>query len=276
MFWRKLPLMLVLLLPAIPSAVAAPQSGEYGRVAVQTMNRLKALTPDDFKELLMQAKAGNAESQYWIGLVYQDGDGRIISRDTNEAVRWFAKAADQDYLLAETCLGLAILHSNPSEGQRWLKKAAERGDAQAQFWLATGYERDWFGQKNPEAALRWYAEAAKGGQPDAQFVLERKYEEGDGVTQDYALAVELYTKAADQAPDLGGAGVARRHLAELYLDGRGVPQDYVQAYKWLYIGGDRDLSEVKAKLTPAQLAQVQQEIREWKAARPEGRPSPPF
>jgi hypothetical protein len=268
--------MLVLLLPAIPSAVAAPQSGEYGQVAMRTMNRLKSLTPDEFKDLLLQAKAGNAEAQYWVGLVYEDGEGRLVPRDANEAIRWFAKAADQDYLLAESCLGLAILRSNPSEGQRWLKKAADRGDVRAQLQLAVGYERGWFGEKNRDEALRWYAEAAKGDQPDAEFVLGQKYEEGDGVIQDYAVAVELYTKAANQAPDLGGAGVARRHLAELYLDGRGVAQDYVQAYKWLYIGGIQDLSDVKAKLTPVQLAQAQQEIRDWKAVHPEDRSSPPL
>ena len=267
---------MILLFATISPAFAALQSGEYGQVAVQTMNRLKSLTPDEFKDLLVQAKAGNAEAQYWVGLVYADGGGRVVPRDANEAIRWFAKSADQEYLLAETGLGLAILHSNPSEGLRWLKKAADRGEVRAQFQLAVGYERGWFGGKNAEEALRWYAEAAKGGQPDAQFMLGQKYEDGDGVTQDYVVAVELYTQAANQAPDLGGAGVARRHLAELYLDGRGVPQDYVQAYKWLYIGGIQDLSDVKAKLTRVQLAQAQQEIRTWKAVHPDDRSSPPL
>ena len=56
--------------------------------------------------------------------------------------------------------------------------------------------------------------------------------------------------------------------------GRGVPQDYVQAYKWLSLAADQDNVDavpgrnlVAAKMTPAQIAQAQKLARESKPSR---------
>ncbi len=47
-------------------------------------------------------------------------------------------------------------------------------------------------------------------------------------SQRYPEAVKWYTKAAQQ-----GDADAQCRLGLMYANGRGVPQDYVQAYKWL-------------------------------------------
>ena len=56
--------------------------------------------------------------------------------------------------------------------------------------------------------------------------------------------------------------------------GRGVPQDCVQAYKWLSLAADQDNVDavtdrdlVAAKMTPAQIAQAQKLARDWKPRR---------
>ena len=56
--------------------------------------------------------------------------------------------------------------------------------------------------------------------------------------------------------------------------GRGVPQHYVQASKWLCLAADQDNVDavtghdlVAAKMTPAQIAQAQKLAREWKPRR---------
>jgi TPR repeat protein len=41
------------------------------------------------------------------------------------------------------------------------------------------------------------------------------------------LATEWYLKAAEHFPDLGGAGQGRNSLGLLYMQGLGVPQDYI-------------------------------------------------
>ena len=56
----------------------------------------------------------------------------------------------------------------------------------------------------------------------------------------------------------------------MYYDGRGVPQDYVEAHKWYNLAaaggielarGDRDI--VAEKMTPAQISEAQKLAREW-------------
>ena len=55
------------------------------------------------------------------------------------------------------------------------------------------------------------------------------YEDGEGAKQNFGLAAKWYGKAAEHVPDLGGARQGRNNLGMLYLEGRGVPKDYIQA-----------------------------------------------
>jgi uncharacterized protein len=58
----------------------------------------------------------------------------------------------------------------------------------------------------------------------AQYKLGMNYYTGDGVTQNYTTAAELYQYAADQ----GHAG-AQYKLGNMYIDGDGVTQNYEMA-----------------------------------------------
>jgi len=57
----------------------------------------------------------------------------------------------------------------------------------------------------------------------------------------------------------------------MYVDGYGVPQDYIQAHMWFNLAGangvafavqQRDM--VARKMTPGQIAEAQRLAREWK------------
>jgi hypothetical protein len=65
---------------------------------------------------------------------------------------------------------------------------AQRGDSSTQMWLASAYEQGWFGAINYPEALKWFRRSAEQGDPDAQNSLGQIYENGEGVTQNYALA----------------------------------------------------------------------------------------
>ncbi len=104
-----------------------------------------------------------------------------------------------------------------------------------------------------------------------------------GPPEDLAEALE-----ADDRGDLATAVSRLRALAEsgyargqaafgtLYFNGRGVPQDFVEAYKWFGLaaaalepGGERDAAVANRDLTaqrlsPAQMAQAQDLIGAWK------------
>jgi len=101
----------------------------------------------------------------------------------------------------------------------------------------------------------------------AQSMLGKMYEGGRGVKQDYAKAVSLYRKAAEQ-----GSARGQEYLGFLYARGRGVPQDFVLGYFWLNLAaaqGNEKAATVREAvaqiMTPAQIAEAQRLAREWMA-----------
>ena len=83
---------------------------------------------------------------------------------------------------------------------------------------------------------------------------------------DYEEAILSYRRAADQ-----GDARAQYNLGEMYMLGRGVPQDYTQAYLWVALAaaqGDEKAAWIRdyleSEMTPAQIAEAQRLAREWK------------
>jgi tetratricopeptide (TPR) repeat protein len=150
--------------------------------------------------------------------------------------------------------------------ERTLLAKAQQGDASSQMWLACAYEQGWFGETNFPEALKWFRRSAEQGDPDAQISLGQMYEYREGVTQNYSLAAKWYRKAAEHDPDLGGAGQGRNNLGMLYLDGKGVPRDYIQAYMCFRLAAfEPNLSFGKTHMTPEQILETERLVEEWKS-----------
>jgi TPR repeat protein len=153
-----------------------------------------------------------------------------------------------------------------------LRLAATQGNADAQFWLGTGYERGWFGGTDYREALKWLRKSAAQGLPNAQYCLGQMYEEGKGVPESDFLAASWYRKAADHFPHtghVGGIWEAEVQLANLYRHGR-LPKDDIEAYMWFAIVGssvvpadDYDMKESAQHMTKAQITQAQRMARDW-------------
>lgn len=105
-----------------------------------------------------------------------------------------------------------------------LEQKSNQGDASAQYNLGLMYE---YGQGVPQdyaKAMEYYTKAANQGFAGAQNNLGLMYKNGQGVPEDYFRAVEWFTKAANQ----GSAG-GQTNLGIMYEDGKGVPQDNIKA-----------------------------------------------
>lgn len=77
------------------------------------------------------------------------------------------------------------------------QEAANRGDAEAQYYTGEIYEKGLAGQQpDYQLAAAWYQKAASQGYKRAAVNLGRLYEQGLGVKQDEAEAVRLYRQAA--------------------------------------------------------------------------------
>nr|WP_254599123.1 hypothetical protein [Serratia marcescens] len=67
--------------------------------------------------------------------------------------------------------GRASGGKNDSEAIKWLKRAAESGNPDAQYTLGTAYSNGWEGlTKNSKLSAQWLELAVKGGNKSALFL----------------------------------------------------------------------------------------------------------
>lgn len=106
---------------------------------------------------------------------------------------------------------------------------------------------------------------AEQGDPAAQFAVGAHYVTGEGVTQNYAEAVQWFSQAAAQ-----GHVTAQSTLGVYYGIGRGVSQDYTKAYFWSILaqaGGDEAskyrIPLLVSHLSRGQIVEIQKQANEW-------------
>jgi TPR repeat protein len=186
----------------------------------------------------------NAEAKDW----FEKGSSYFKTNNYTEAVRWYRKAAEQNYPLAQYDLGICYergwgVAQDEVEALKWYRKAAEQNYALAQY--ALGYCH-WRGQGVPQdrvEAVRWYRKAGEQGYDSGQHGLGVCYLNGCGVPQDYAEAVTWFRKAAEQ-----GHARAQFNLGFCYEHGQGVPQDFGEAVKWYRKAADRGHTSAQENL----------------------------
>ncbi len=131
----------------------------------------------------------------------------------------------------------------PEAGSLPLREAAARGDAKAQFIIATRYlDAQGIAQDLPKAAY-WYQQAASRGLAPAQYRLATLFERGKGVPQDMATAFLWYERAAE------GGNVKAMHNAAVIAAGNqaGTP-NYDKAFKWFKAAAERGLHDSQFNL----------------------------
>jgi TPR repeat protein len=143
----------------------------FGLVSVCLSQKILAVSYDDishFRLILPKAQQGDANAQFNLALLYENGVG--IPRDARSAVYWYTKAAQQ-------------------------------GHVNAQYRLGTIY-RYGYGDEvlllDSKKAVYWITKASEQGHVIAQYNLGHMYEYGDGAPQDYKQAFFWYTKALEK------------------------------------------------------------------------------
>ena len=148
--------------------------------------------------LLVLANQGDAEAQKRLGDSYNSSIAGRTDQDNKEALRWYLAAARQ-------------------------------GLASSQIAVGDMYKSGLGTSKDLTQAVEWYRMAADQGDASGYFWLGRSYHEGEGVQQDYKEASKWFRLAVQK--ENGGSGAA--WLADLYLNGHGVPLSVVAAYALL-------------------------------------------
>ena len=163
-------------------------------------------------------------------------------------VEWGQKAAEQGDADAQYHLGTMYKNSTgvePSD-EKALKpyqKAAEQGDADAQYNLGFMYQYGRGVERSYEKAREWYLKAAEQGLAHAQYNLGRMYQYGRGVERSYEKAAEWFLKAAEQ-----GLARAQKNLGNMYSNGTGVEQSDEKAAEWFLKAAEQGLADAQCKL----------------------------
>jgi hypothetical protein len=147
----------------------------------------------------------------------------------------------------------AYLNAQYQEAREIWTRAAESGDAKAQFGLGSLYHEGRGIEGDAKKSFEWFLKSATQGYAPAQFNLGNAYQRGDGVAQSHDAANKWWREAAEQefAP-------AQFNLGTQYLLGRGVPKDRTIAlifYRRAAENGHPDANRTLAMLESSEYQQ---------------------
>ena len=168
---RNLHVLLMVSLLTCAGGVAIAQDYDAGLKAAQAGDFQTAL-----KEWKMLADQGDAYAQYFLGLMYANGEG--VVEDDAEAAGWYRLAADQGVAGAQ--LNLGVMYDNgegvpedDAEAVRWYRLAADQGHAGAQVFLGWMYDIGEGVLQDNVTAHMWFNIAGANGAEDGRDNREK-------------------------------------------------------------------------------------------------------
>ena len=212
-------------------------------------DELKAETTHQYEKAVrngLLGKADNTDQTWWlyVGFAYFTGYG--VTENAAEAVKWFRKAAEQGDATAQYNLGCCYANGegvakDPAEAVKWFLMGAEQGDTGSQCGLGWCYDNGAGVPKDSAEAVKWFLKAAEQGDATAQYNLGCCYANGAGVPKDSAEALKWFRKAAEQ-----GNINAQNELARFYSSG--MSENLEEAAKWLRKAAEQDDAKAKGNL----------------------------
>ena len=253
--------------------------------------------PQDDQEAVklfrLAAEQGLIESQFNLGVTYSNGRG--VPQDDEKAAKWFQLAADQGDAAARERLDFLLtdkVQINNQNNSQDFQKSPEKviGDDIKEEDADDGHAI-----KNYKKRFKLILPLAKKGDAEAQYNLGIMYDNGIEILKDYNEAVYWYRLAAEQGYAEGKIKIynlakksvpqalnilindaenrvtkAQNKLGEVYLEGKGLPQDYVLAHMWFNLAGSqlnedaiRNRNTLERKMSPSQIEKAQEMARNW-------------
>ena len=191
--------------------------------------------------------------------------GTGTSRNEQTALDSIRRSAELGYAPAQDALGYfyetgTLAPRDTQEALLWYRKAAEQGDRLGQWLLGRAYFTGAGTGRDPQNTERWLRQAAEQGDPFAQYLLALFKQERN----DYKAAAEWFHKAAEQ-----GLPQSQKQLGLLLKQGRGIPENKVEAYIWLLLSFEAgnhtvadDLKQLEAELGSNQVELVKTQGRD--------------
>jgi uncharacterized protein len=201
-------------------------------------------------ELLNKAaEAGDTEAQVALAIVYLKGEDTAQDRPRAEALlrqaaqSGHAGAAVQLGHLCSGKYGASTEAINLKEANAWYTKAAQAGDAEAQYALGMLHLNSNVAAADSAEAVSWIERAANNDHPASLFQLGVMYGTGTAVRRDAQRALQWYELAAQL-----GHPLAQYNLAVMLAKGEGCEPDRDQAQTWFRKAAERGLPSAEAAL----------------------------
>ena len=258
------------------------------------------------------ADQGDPGAQNQLGYMYVWGIG--VERDNQQAFRWFSRAAGDGSQQAK--LNLAVMYMKGlgvskdfSLGIELLTELAAKKNARAEDYLGVIYLEGYGIPADRAAAEGWFQRAAKDRSPEGEYAMGQLYSVGVGHQHDFPKAAKLLRESARGGyvpamymlgvllidhPEFARSGEdvawleraseagtwqSSATLGFLARDGRGVPQNMADAFRWFSIavrqGGTAaeenlraHLERCRAALTADQLDRELSAANDWIAQHP--------
>ena len=210
-------------------------------------------------QLQQEASSNNPTAQYQLAVYYSGYNAEVDSlpEEQREAVMeeraeksmyWYRRAAEQGHAMAQLHLAheLAMeesenVHTSPQVIE-WVRRAAEQDNLDAikslAFCLLT--------KENPDTAqaVALCRKAAMRGDDEAQLFTGNFYYLGKGVPQDYNEAFRWYQRASECQDILTNPSEVYSQMGACYLLGQGVEQNYDKAMEYFNKIGGGDFGSI--------------------------------
>jgi TPR repeat protein len=135
-------------------------------------------------------------------------------------------------------------HGNYATAQKHILPFADKGNSEAQYLMGVIFSHQ-DKTRDYQSAARWYDKAAQQGNADAQFSLGFLLYNGAGnpgektsVAPDRTLAFQYLTAAAQQ-----NMPMAQHLVSTMLLKGEGTNADAMEALRWGMLAAEADIAE---------------------------------
>ena len=200
------------------------------------------------KQFETAAIKGDTESQYYLGVIYDNGYG--VKRDADAAIKWWQIASENGH--AKSQYNLAMIYytdkghkNNHKKILNWLRESSDQGNIKAKNNLGV-LSMD-FGKpysiSERSKTMKLLSAISGSSLGIVDFNIAEIYLNDHRIDNHVKKAVPYYKKAVKH-----GHKYAQSRLGHMYLFGIGVPQNYKKAIKLLRSAAQHEVPDAQFRM----------------------------
>ncbi|MCG7498343.1 sel1 repeat family protein [Vibrio sp. Of7-15] len=220
---------------------------QTGHVPTQMYLAKEAEHTNPKEALYWYEKAAESDNELAMYSVIRLCDARMGDSEAEGKSQYWSKVikARNGSDEAKFEMGLALMKGdgvevNVEKGISFIEEVAEKGDLEAQLFMADWHVAEANPRPSPKLSAEWNLKAAENGSIEAQVTLGRQYAEGKGIPANPKKAT-YWLELAAEAGDVRAQFYAGEMSAETSDDGNAI------AYIWFWLAAENGVEEAKTR-----------------------------